>query len=73
MAKPLSNRTARAPTPSHNMGTRRESSTYQDLPGRGVLEVEALAPAPLLARLLEKQLMAPLLAAPPTKVTRRWR
>jgi len=45
---------------------------FQDLHGGCVLEVEALARAPLLARLLEKQVATLLLAAPPTKGICGW-
>jgi hypothetical protein len=71
--KPLHDRTAPTPTLSHATGS--ESSTDLDLRGGGVLEAEALAPAPLLARLLEQHLAVPLLAAPPAEVDpppRRW-
>lgn len=64
--KPLHDRTAPTPTLSHATGS--ESSTDLDLRGGGVLEAEALAPAPLLARLLEQHLAVPLLAAPAAEV-----
>jgi len=67
-AKPLPNRTAPAPTPSHTTGTRRKSWTDLDLRGGGVLEAEALASAPLLARLLEK---SSLLLGPPRSARHR--
>ena len=68
VAKPQPDRTAPTPTPSHTRGTRRKSRTDLDLRGGDVLEAEALAPAPLLARLLEQHLAVPLLVAPPAEV-----